>query len=198
MCGVLVHMNDEKRNVVANDLNTDVILLWKAVQQGWLPENKHLSKTEFEKLKNEKPSKERCFYGINCAFNNQFLGGYRYPSNTINYVDVSIRNLKKANINNVKFYNKSYLDFKPKGKLIYCDPPYINNSYKHNKFFDFDYDVIWDTMRKWSKDNIVVISEYNAPKDFECIWIKKTNYNFNTNGKSKTDDKFEKLFIYLI
>ena len=31
----------------------------------------------------------------------------------------------------------------------------------------------WETMRKWSKNNIVVISEREAPKDFKKVWCSK-------------------------
>ena len=203
MCGVLMHMNNGERKIIANDLNKDIILMWKAVQKGWLPENKQLSREEYEDMKLEKKSsKERGFYGVASGFNNEFLGSYRPPNNKQNYIKLGINNLENANIDKVKFYNGSYEDFNPKNMLIYCDPPYKNNTYKANVFFNFDHEKFWETMRKWSKNNLVIISEYNAPKDFKPIWSKKTNYNFNiknqhtNNNMSFTNDKFEKLFIY--
>ena len=35
-----------------------------------------------------------------------------------------------------------------------------------------------------SKDNVVLVSEYNMPDDFTCIWQKETKVNFDSNRKS--------------
>lgn len=48
-------------------------------------------------------------------------------------------------------------------------------------------------MRKWSKDNIVIISEQNAPEDFKCIWEKEVSRSIKATDKSKST---EKLFMY--
>ena len=61
-----------------------------------------------------------------------------------------------------------------------------------SSFFDFDSDKFWKIMRKWSEDNIVVVSEYKAPKDFKMIWQSKTNVMHNGKKNIKT----EKLFVY--
>ena len=48
-------------------------------------------------------------------------------------------------------------------------------------------------MRKWSKNNIVIISEENAPDDFMCIWEKPVSRSIKAADKSKS---IEKLFVY--
>ena len=48
-------------------------------------------------------------------------------------------------------------------------------------------------MREWSKDNIVLISEENAPDDFECIWEQEVSRSLNVANKTKVT---EKLFEY--
>lgn len=47
-----------------------------------------------------------------------------------------------------------------------------------------------------NKHNIVLISEYNAPDDFECIWSKETLANFDCNRGEDLNKKkrVEKLF----
>lgn len=50
-----------------------------------------------------------------------------------------------------------------------------------------------------SKDNIVLISEYNMPDDFECIWEKelKVLINPDTGKNTELDNtRIEKLFIW--
>ena len=48
-----------------------------------------------------------------------------------------------------------------------------------------------------AKDNIVLISEYNMPKIFKCIWQKETKVSFNNNRKAndEKDKRIEKLFL---
>ena len=49
-----------------------------------------------------------------------------------------------------------------------------------------------------SKNNTVLISEYNMPDDFTCIWEKETKVNFDSNRTSGEDKnkRIEKLYIY--
>ena len=42
-----------------------------------------------------------------------------------------------------------------------------------------------------SEDNIVLISEYNMPNDFECIWEQEITCTLDNNKRSK---KVERLF----
>ena len=44
-----------------------------------------------------------------------------------------------------------------------------------------------------SKNNIVVISELQAPDDFECIWEQEVTRTQNNRDRIKST---EKLFIY--
>lgn len=75
--------------------------------------------------------------------------------------------------------------------LIYCDPPYQNTKQYSNAAY-FDYKCFWETVREWSKDNVVLISEQAAPDDFECIWEQKVSRSIKASDKSKST---EKLFI---
>lgn len=206
MCGVLTHMINDDRKIVANDLNTDLILMWQAIQQGWIPDEKQLTKDEYNTLKNEQHnSKERAFYTIAYSFNNEYMGPYRNIINSLNqnYLLNAINGIKNIKVDNIVFTNKSYIDFTPKNMLIYCDPPYQNNNFHYNTFFQhFNHNEFWDIMRTWSKDNIVFISEYTAPNDFECVWEKKCNQTLNFLNKKTNEtlnvpnNKIERLFIY--
>ena len=79
----------------------------------------------------------------------------------------------KEPLQHVKLVSNSYDSFKPKKMTIYCDPPYRGNLFNTEHFSQFDHDAFWETMRKWSKNNLVFISEYEAPDDFMCVWEKK-------------------------
>ena len=76
--------------------------------------------------------------------------------------------------------------------LFYVDPPYQGTKQYANAM-NFNYDVFWNTMRELSKDNIVIISEQNAPDDFECIWQQEVSRSIKAAGKSKATEKLFKL-----
>ena len=99
-------------------------------------------------------------------------------------------NLKdiKFSYRDYKYYNNVNLD----GFVIYVDPPYQNQKQYANAK-DFNYNEFWQTMREWSKKNIVIISEQSAPDDFKCIWEQEVSRSIKANDKSKVT---EKLFIY--
>lgn len=48
-----------------------------------------------------------------------------------------------------------------------------------------------------ANDNIVLISEYSMPDDFECIWSKETKVLIDSNRKynDNNNNRIEKLFI---
>ena len=80
---------------------------------------------------------------------------------------------------------------KPTNCLIYCDPPYQNTTGYYKKSVGvFDHDKFWNWVREMSRDNVVFVSEYTAPDDFECIaeLPKKSTLS------GKRIQKLEKLF----
>lgn len=90
---------------------------------------------------------------------------------------------------NVQFTNLNYYDLIiPNNSIVYCDPPYENTT--KYKVETFNYKLFWEWVRYISKTNIVFVSEYNAPNDFECIWNKKISSRLS--GKNMFS--VEKLF----
>ena len=88
--------------------------------------------------------------------------------------------------------NRSYIDHDPRGILIYCDPPYTNSKFdkRMSNLFGFDTLQFWETMRLWSRDNTVIVSERSAPGDFKSIFSITRSNPFNGN------DLVEHLFVY--
>ena len=204
LLGVGIHFvnDDEKRNLYFTDINEDIILMWQDLIDGWSPPKK-CSKEKYEKEKrSKKHSSTRGFVGIACAYSGIFFAGYREKAKSSgqdffkNMRDGIIK-MKKDIINssnNVEFIEASdYSCFSPKGMTIYCDPPYKNNKFRSEHFDNFDHDQFWDIMREWSKNNLVFISEYTAPKDFKPIWKMKMNSTYNSTKKKR----IEKLFVFM-
>ena len=72
--------------------------------------------------------------------------------------------------------------------LIYCDPPYEGTK-QYGSSKNFDYDTFWNWARKMSERNIVLISEHNAPDDFECIWSQEVKRTIDNNKRVKAVEK---------
>ena len=193
MAGVMKHFGDEdERDLYACDINKDIVLMWKAFQKGWKPPNS-CSRKKFENLKSStKHSAERGFLGCVASWGGTFLHDYRLDRGSNDYLGEGIRSLNsmKECMANVKFYNaQSYHKFQPYDMLVYLDPPYERNNL-HNRFFqEFDHKKFWDIAREWSKNNIVVVSENGAPKDFKKIWqATSTIASGQTTGAKKYAD----------
>lgn len=95
-------------------------------------------------------------------------------------------------IQGVEFIHADYRDLSFSDSLIYCDPPYKGTSgYKTG---DFNHDEFYDWCREQAKNNIVFVSEYSAPDDFELVWQGEIKTNFASNRKTATHNAVEKLF----
>jgi site-specific DNA-adenine methylase len=192
MCGVLRHSYGRPSRREACDLNEDVILMWKASQQGWTPPLE-CSREYFNELKESKvPSPERGFVGSVASWGSDFFQYYRkhlssYKSNWNDFKQITI------SLSNVIFYNaSSYISFSPINMTIYCDPPYRNNNLKNKLFCEFDHQQFWEVMREWSKNNLVIVSELEAPDDFTEVWSS----NYSVTHKERVKKYQEKLFIH--
>ena len=101
---------------------------------------------------------------------------------------MAIKNLKKQspNLKDVKFKCMDFRDIKNVANhVIYCDPPYRNTTNYNTAVFP--YEEFYDWCREMSKNNIVLVSEYNIPNDFECIWELQTKVNFDSNRSSEDE-----------
>lgn len=197
MGGVMKHFGkDDNRNLYATDINADIIMMWKALQKGWKPPRK-CSLNKYNKLKKSKShSSERGFIGVVASWAGIFFQNYRLHYNKDkDYLGEGYRSLMKIlpDIKKVNFLSaSSYDEWNVNDHLIYCDPPYKNNNLSNKLFTNFDSKKFWEDMRKWSEDNIVIISESTAPQDFKKIWC---NESFTSN-RYKTKKYNDCLFLH--
>ena len=196
---MIEHIICDKR--IGIDINRYLIFLWKDLQKGWTPPSE-LSKEMYNDIKNNKDEYGESLVAVAgfCAtYNAKWFGGYAGKvktkiGSTRDYYDESIRNIikQKDKILDVEFIHNDFKELKFKNSLIYCDPPYQGTT-KYSSNNNFDYNMFWNKVREWSKNNIVLISEYNAPIDFNCIFEKKLTTTLDKNSR-KVDT--EKLFIH--
>lgn len=188
-------------NKIGSDINEYLIAMWKALQNGYNPPD-DISKEEYLNVKNNihnYPKEYVAIVGFCATYNAGWFR--RYGGKAINkfgkernYYNEAIRNIKKQlpNIKDVTFKYGDYTMFtNVENTLIYCDIPYKNSSYEMYKD-SFDHERFWDWVRKVSKNNIVLVSEYYAPDDFKCIYEKELTTSFDNKQRKKDT---EKLFI---
>jgi DNA adenine methylase len=179
------------------DKHNYLIEMYIALQNNWIPP-KELTKEEYEYIKNNKDDKPYLtgFVGFGCSFAGKWFGGYAKNDKDRNYcLNAHNSILKKMKgLQNAYFGCVDYKKLKPKDAVIYCDPPYQGTTqYSKSIVGEFDTNEFWNIMREWSKDNIVLISEYNAPEDFECIWSQEVKLDIRDKNNQK-QNRIEKLF----
>ncbi|MFC0903687.1 DNA adenine methylase [Clostridium sp. MT-14] len=196
-------------NKIGCDIHEELIELLKYAQHNELPET--VSEDTYKKVKNNKDKYEKWYVGLVgfCAsFGAKYFGGYarRYNKDGVLF-DVprqAINSLRKQSktieFKNTKFIHSNFLDLpidKINNYVIYCDPPYKNATKYKTK--DFPYEKFYQWVKKISIHNVVLISEYNMPEEFTCIWKKKLKTSLGS-GVNKDSNKIrvEKLFTYKV
>lgn len=190
-------------NRIGADKNEYMIALLKKLQSGWKPP-KNITKEEYTHLKENRELYEKHevgYYGTQLVFGSVWFGSYRRDNTGKREYDVEAYNnvmKQQPNLLGIDFICCDYKDLViPPNSLIYCDPPYKgsrpyigDNKIQHDEF--------WEWYRSKVKEgHQVFISEYNAPDDFECVWMKE----IVSSGNGITDKKLratEKLFVFRV
>ena len=190
---------DGKR--IGADLNEYVISLLNQMSKPDYksPEISEEKYNDIKKYPSQYPRWIVGYAGTQLTFGATWFGSYRRDKQgKRNYCKEAQSNVNKQskNIQDVEFIHSNYNKLEiPKNSIIYCDPPYDTKATKGKYKNEFNHIDFWDWCRnKVKQGHKVFVSEYNAPKDFKCIWEKQINQRMNNNTKtSKTN---EKLFVY--
>jgi len=178
-------------------------LLYYIEQDGELPTT--ITEEEYYKVRDNKSDYPNWYVGLVgfCAsYGGRFFEGYPRGKNKDgsdrDYTNEAIRNLEKQrkNIKSVIFNDCDFseLDISEIPALIYCDPPYrASKPYKVGLLGKFNHDIFWNWVREQSEYNPVIVSEYEAPNDFVCIW-ESDKLKSNLKGKG-IKLSTERLFI---
>jgi DNA adenine methylase len=198
---------------IANDKNKHLIAMFKGLQNGNTRPN-DIPKELYDKARIEYNNDKNIEFddfmigwiGWMGSANGRFFdGGYSGKSNTKigtvrDYIKEAISNIEKQipKLNGIEFVNLDYKDVLiPKKSIIYCDIPYENTK-QYSTSKGFNHFEFWDYARKLSTEgHSVFISEYNAPKDFKCIWSKDAKSSLSANGQIGGNKvSTERLFLY--
>lgn len=181
---------------IGYDLNNHVIHALIDIRDNVdvLPDS--VSESDYRALFGLKPAPINSWIRFMLSFGGKLDNGYAREkgSDETTFCGYGKRNALKQSpkIQNVQFICDSYENLSFENTLIYCDPPYAGTSgYKTGAF---DHDKFFDWCREQAKNNIVFVSEYNAPDDFECVWQGEIKTNFASQRKTATHNAIEKLF----
>ena len=195
----------EHHNKIGCDIHKELIALLNKVKNDKNSIPDEITEDEYNKVNSNKQNYEDWYVGLVgfCAtFGAKYFGGYaRDRQGNRNIPKEGIRNLKKQapSLKGVKFANLSFLEL-PKDKIkdyvIYCDIPYKGTIKYATK--GFPYDEFYQWAKDMSENNTVLISEYNMPEEFYCIWEKETTVNIASNKTTgdNSNKRVEKLYTY--
>ena len=190
-------------NKIGYDNHEELIELLNYVKNDGIVPN-DITAVEYNKVKNNKDNYDKWYVGLVgfCgSYGAKWFGGYAKGNDKRNRQNEAIRNLLKQqpNLKDIEFKCKDFRDIRNiSGYVIYCDPPYRGaTKYKTEKF---PYEEFYDWCREMSKNNIVLISEYDMPDDFECIWQRESKVNFHSNriANDNKNKRIEKIFKYKV
>lgn len=183
-CNITIQLAQIFEKVYAYDLRLDLVLLRKALADGWNPPS-FINEIDYKALRHAESSPLRGFAGTTCSFGGTWFGGYARDVKNTNYAEIGCRVAKKetALMSNVVFTQGNFLENIPiiSESVLYCDPPYASTSgYKQGKF---DHDLFWNQVRKWvAAGAVAFISEQVAPDDFVSVWSKDKTKGLRNKG----------------
>lgn len=154
-----------------SDINTSLIAMYCAIQDGWLPPT-NVSRNEYataKSLSDLDPLKAFCGFG--CSFAGKWFGGYaKDGTRNRNFAQETRTSLLRDVPQITRPFSTSFFDepITNEVRFIYCDPPY-EGVLSYSGAPKFDFARFWDRVVQWSKMCDVYVSEYTAPEYATCI-----------------------------
>ena len=196
---VLAEVAPSFDNVVAADKCEDIVLLWKAAIDGWVPPVS-VSQEEYKSARNMAPSAVRGFIRFGCSFGAKWFGGYAKNNSGTNYAAQASRGVvkKASNFRHAELfhceYNDRLLRINPQCCVYYMDPPYAGTT-EYGAAKGFDHVAFWHHCSSLvALGAVVLVSEYSAPPEWRHVYEKKHRQTLNLNeGRATT----EKVFVHI-
>lgn len=170
------------------DQHTSIMLMWQAVQDGWVPPT-DISYEQFIQLRDSEPSPEKAFAGFQCSQYGQFFITYCKDAPLARYSAEVVQIGALLKEHNVSVQRGTYVDTTNDlyNHIIYADPPYASQtSYFRDdtrKVLKFDHDGFWQWAREASEHNLVIVSEMTYPADFVPVSAFETQYSKRQSGQ---------------
>lgn len=193
---------------IASDNQKYLIALLKNAEKiKELPDE--ISREHYSEVRECFNKKQKCFpdwyigaIGFLASYNGRFFdGGYAQTNYSKSKVTdhIIVRNYYKEAKENIieqiprlKSIEFECTDYKYyscyEDCLFYLDPPYKGKK-QYGTSKGFNHDEFWNWCRHMSEKNIVIISEQEAPSDFERIWQQGVKRTIDNNKRVKAVEK---------
>lgn len=196
--GNIIDKVPERFTRIGYDLNAHTIAAMIGIRDFAEEFPESITEDYYKGIKGSNADPVSSWIRFGCSFGGKFENGLARDLQGIpprNFAAESKRNALKQSpkIQTVEFICASYKEINANNSLIYCDPPYQGTTgyktgaFNHEEFFQWCRDMK-------AKDNVVFVSEYTAPNDFELVWQGEVKTNFSANRKQATHNAVEKLF----
>jgi DNA adenine methylase len=194
----------ECKKKIGSDIHKYLIAVLNELSKGWIPPEDldEITYKDIQKNYNKYPDYLVGYAGFQLSYGGKWFGGYRRDKiGKRNYSQEAYKNTIKQipNLKDIKFINKDFRELpldKIKGFVIYCDIPYRGTTKYHTN--EFPYEEFYSWVKTASIYNTVLISEYDMPAEFICIWSKevKTLLDSNKTSSDDTNTRIERLYTY--
>lgn len=188
---------------IGYDTDKYVIALLRYCRDNGESINPLITREEYNRVKDNRDDYPDWYVGLVgylTTFGSKFFGGYGLhkkgdEESRVGYA--TIKNFKKEQDSLVgcNFICEDYRNIDTslwKNCVIYCDPPY-RDTLKYKSSNNFDYDFYYNWCIQLSQNNTVLMSEYDMPKEFKCIWQKDLNCGITSLVDKQI--RTEKLFV---
>ena len=151
------------------DLNPHTIAALNGIKNNLDIMPPEISEDYYKAIKGTEPDTVNSLIRFGASFGGKFDGGFARGAKR-DYWGETLRNAKKQSplLQGVLLKVRSFEKLQFVNSLIYCDPPYRDTTgYATGAF---DHERFYDWCRCMAEDNIVFVSEYDCPSDFELVW----------------------------
>lgn len=186
--------------VLASDAHLDLMLMWRAVLNGWTPPEL-VTETEYAELRNASPSALRGLAGFGGSFGGKWFAGYARGGKTSagdarNHQGESARAVARiGRIMRGGHVATMHADYSSTpiipGSVIYCDPPYASTQGYATGGFDSVEFWAWAEIASDVAD--VYVSEYAAPSWWTCVWQAEKRQSITLPSQGR-EVRTERLF----
>lgn len=184
----------------AGDLMPDIIMMYRALAEGWVPP-KNITAELHAELKHAEPSPLRAYVGFGSCYAGAFMTGW--TGDKFNGRRTNAEQAWDNTVNHVRVYQSTdfricdyhdWADVIGPDSVVYCDPPYANTyTFPGQNRERFDSETFWGWARETTKTGAAVfVSEYTAPDWTEVVWSRTAKQTVRPDvNKTVT----EKLFL---
>ncbi|MCI0553827.1 MAG: DNA adenine methylase, partial [Anaerolineae bacterium] len=185
--------------VTASDIHQDLILMLKAVRDGWEGPD-WINESFWKELKYaDYHSAVRAYVGFGCSFGGRFFENparcYNRGQDVGYHAAQARRSLARLRplIQGVTFDCYSYQEYEGQADLLYCDPPYAGTK-EYSQVERFNSKEFWDWVWKESRNRVVLVSELECP-DPRIKCVLEIPYKFSVN-RERITKVMERVFTF--